>query len=67
MGRLCKNMEENNLKLPKIKPGVLSPVSYLKNIDLETAKKLNIIYAKDYKVKNDLSIISKSLRKLSSQ
>jgi len=52
--------------LPKIKNGVFSPVTVLKNSDIsvEIAERLNVMYAKDYKIVQDLTIISKSWRKL---
>jgi GT2 family glycosyltransferase len=46
-------------ELPKIKPSVLSPADKLQDKELskETLKKLNIVYSKDYKLENDLSIV----------
>jgi GT2 family glycosyltransferase len=51
-----KEMEK---ELPKIKPSVLSPADKLQDKELskETLKKLNIVYSKDYKLENDMSII----------
>lgn len=53
-------------KLPKIRPGVLSPVDLLsKTSDDNTAMdRLNMLYAKDYKIENDLNIIWKGFRNL---
>lgn len=47
-----------------IKPGVLTPEDSIKkiNIDDQIKQKLNNIYAKDYKVNNDLQIVLKGLR-----
>lgn len=51
--------------LPKIKPGVLSPVSsFPKNDDLAFITKMNIIYAKDYKASIDIRIILKGVKLL---
>lgn len=58
---------EHQLKLPKIKKGVLHPGMQkdkdLKKQEVKSLKeKLNIIYAKDYKVSTDLKIIFKHVR-----
>lgn len=51
--------------LPKIKDGVLNPVSHLKSDYSElTLFKLNILYAKEYRLKNDLDILLKNLKRL---
>ncbi len=57
-------LEENN-RLPIIKPGILSPTSHLTNVysNLNLVK-LNMLYAKEYKLKNDLEIILKNLKRL---
>lgn len=53
-------------RLPKIKPGVLTPADALKNGHFNelTAARLNVVYTKDYKITNDLSIIWKGRKKL---
>lgn len=53
-------------KLPKIKTGVLTPLSglYPNQINPETARKLNIVYAKDYKIATDLALVFKNIRLL---
>jgi len=52
--------------LPRIKPGVLSPIDALNNVpkDQLTTNRLNSLYAKDYKVYSDLQIILKGWRNL---
>ena len=51
--------------LPKIKKGVLNPVSHLKSDSSElTLFKLNMLYAKEYRLKNDLDILLKNLNRL---
>lgn len=57
-----KNQKE--YKLPKIKPGILSPLdnSSLKNE--ETIIKLNAVYAKNYKLRFDIKIILKAFGEL---
>jgi GT2 family glycosyltransferase len=55
-----------SLRLPKIRSGVLSPLDSfhgLINDDL-TIKRLNALYARDYKVYTDLTIIRKGWRNL---
>jgi lipopolysaccharide/colanic/teichoic acid biosynthesis glycosyltransferase len=55
--------------LPKIKPGVLTPSDVIKNTEIspDTYERLNLLYARDYKVINDLNIIWKGFRKLGRQ
>ncbi len=55
----------NSNDLPKIKQGVLTPVSRsIDGIEEATVNKLNFLYAKNYSVEKDLSIILFSLSKL---
>ncbi len=57
----------NNISLlPKIKSGVLSPVDELGslNTDEKTVEKINFLYAKDYSVERDLSIVLHCLFRL---
>jgi hypothetical protein len=56
---------EGNKGLPKIKPGVLSPVSHFPSVysNLSLAK-LNMLYAKEYRLKTDFEIILKNLKRL---
>jgi O-antigen biosynthesis protein len=56
----------NDHRLPKIKPGILTPADAIdeKHSTPLTAGRLNMVYAKDYKITNDLSIIWKGIRKL---
>lgn len=56
----------NQIHLPKIRKGVLNPTDILaiENDNSETKNQLNTIYAKDYKLSNDLYIIWKAYRKL---
>jgi hypothetical protein len=54
-----------NQELPKIKKGVLSPADSLAHTaDDLTILRLNQLYAKDYKVNNDLQIILNSWKQL---
>lgn len=51
-------------KLPKIKKGVLNPSDGVKKLKFtpEILSSLNILYAKDYDVYNDINIIAKGIR-----
>jgi hypothetical protein len=55
--------------LPKLKPGVLNPLSAhpqsMKSI--ENVQKLNVLYAKDYRMLNDISIVLKGFKYLGSE
>ncbi|MCK4662181.1 MAG: glycosyltransferase [Bacteroidales bacterium] len=58
---------ENNvniINLPVIKKGILNTVDLYNKKELsdKTAERINIIYAKDYKIINDLSIIYKGFK-----
>jgi hypothetical protein len=52
--------------LPKLKPSVLSPADALKNavITEDTRNRLHLVYSKDYKIENDLTIVWKAFKKL---
>lgn len=58
--------DKNNNDLPEIRAGILSPKDSLTNIPLNsiTTNRLNSLYAKDYRVYTDLSIIRKGWRSL---
>jgi hypothetical protein len=55
-----------NHTLPALRPGVLSPLDALPfcPTDEATIQRLNLLYAKDYHIDNDLSIIWHAYRKL---
>jgi len=57
---------DDKIHLPKIRKGVLNPASAMKmkDVDPETAGKLNILYARDYNIWKDLNIILFALRDL---
>ncbi|REJ83493.1 MAG: glycosyltransferase [Bacteroidetes bacterium] len=51
--------------LPKIKPGVLNPSDTMKiELESETVSRLNSLYAKDYSVYTDISILYRGWRNL---
>ncbi len=56
----------DNINLPKIKKGVLSPVSHL-SVKLKAADifRLNMLYAKGYKLTNDFELLLKNMHRLS--
>lgn len=60
-----KMIEETD-NLPFLKKGILSPVDALKNSTLKNGiiEKVNLLYAKDYKVFNDLNILMKGFKNL---
>mgnify|MGYP002013230721 FL=1 len=54
-----------NDALPKIKAGILNPVSHLRSEYSElTVFKLNMLYAKEYRLKNDFDILLKNLNRI---
>lgn len=61
-----KHESNARFKLPSIKLGVLHPLDIFKETpkDEETINNLNLIYARDYKIMNDINIILKGLKKL---
>jgi len=62
----CPSGNPDTSSLPTIKKGVLNPTDILKNksISTETIERLNLLYARDYKVLNDISICFKGIRNL---
>jgi GT2 family glycosyltransferase len=54
--------------LPKLKKGLFSPMSLVTRLDIlsEVEEKLNMMYAKDYKVMQDFNILMRSWKKLGS-
>ena len=59
-------IERSDNMLPRIRPGILTPIDALNNIpkDQLTTNRLNSLYAKDYRVYTDLQIIRKGWRNL---
>jgi GT2 family glycosyltransferase len=55
-----------NAAMPAIRKGILNPTDLFpsRNIEPETAATLNILYARDYRVSNDLNIVFKGFRSL---
>jgi len=58
--------KDENIHLPKIRPGVLNPSDVLpeeQRTDVICGR-LNLLYAKDYQVGNDLNVMRRALREL---
>ncbi|MDY0315352.1 MAG: glycosyltransferase [Bacteroidales bacterium] len=60
-----EDQEIDTSMLPKIKNGIYSPLENIKksNINPELAQRINLMYAKDYKLIQDINIIIKSWQK----
>ncbi|TVR78435.1 MAG: glycosyltransferase [Chitinophagaceae bacterium] len=61
-----KETDSTTSNLPNIKSGVLSPADTYQalNLDKVNIKRLNLLYARDYKVYNDIEIIRKGFSKI---
>jgi len=59
-------LDESELHLPFVKTGVISPIDAIKptTYNTETISKLNLLYARDYKVWKDLNILFFAFREL---
>jgi len=57
-----------NINIPKIKKGVLSPLTGLKLLtpNIQTIQRLNFLYAKDYEASKDVEIVWRGLKELGS-
>jgi hypothetical protein len=64
----CSDKNSDTSLLPKIKKGIFTPLTIINKdkITKELVERLNMMYAKDYKIIQDLNIIIKSWRKLGS-
>ncbi len=58
--------DQDDHRLPEIRKGILTPIDAFedKEISPEASVRLNIMYARDYKLRNDLKIIVKGFREL---
>ncbi|HEV7230692.1 MAG TPA: glycosyltransferase [Bacteroidia bacterium] len=67
IGYTADSAKENET-LPSMRKGVLSPASIIHNAspDADTVRRLNMIYAKDYRALTDLHILWKNIRHLGS-
>lgn len=55
---------EGEVQLPPLKPGVVNPISHLRLVPTrpEIMTRLNTVYARDYRMVNDVKITLQSLR-----
>ncbi|MBP1670289.1 MAG: glycosyl transferase family 2, partial [Bacteroidetes bacterium] len=60
---------DNLSSLPRLKPGIITPACKLERTDADDPmiEKINMLYAKDYTLWNDLTIIWKGFRQLGSR
>lgn len=63
IGYTDKEMK-TDVRLPKTKIGILSPAEAIEDCTQSIREKLNLLYARDYSMRKDLSILLKSWRKL---
>lgn len=56
--------DHSNMLLPKLKPGILHPQDGLTEMDSTVNEKINLLYARDYSIRKDLSILMKSWKKI---
>lgn len=58
--------KDGNIQLPKIRPGVLNPADVLPQEQRGDVirERLNLLYAKDYSVENDLNVVRRAIREL---
>lgn len=56
----------NNGKLPQLKDGVLTPLDGLnqQHVSREMLEEINLLYSKEYRLENDLSILIKGFKQL---
>jgi O-antigen biosynthesis protein len=57
---------ETTSRLPSIRKGILDPADAFpkRSLDDEMQNRLNLVYARDYKIMNDLNILIKGIREL---
>ena len=62
----CPTEANDRQKLPLIKRGILNPTDALRNkiISADTVYRLNMLYARDYKLVNDLHLMARAFRNL---
>ncbi|HKK79164.1 MAG TPA: glycosyltransferase [Phaeodactylibacter sp.] len=58
--------ENHDIRLPKLRPGVLSPLDGLRlnDFDEPTRQRLNFLYAKDYQTSKDVDVVLRGWRGL---
>lgn len=58
------NQRDNSMSLPRIKKGLLTPLDGLPFEDETLSDKMNLIYARDYSIRQDFLILTKAWKKL---
>jgi len=59
-----KELSMKDVRLPRIKPGAITPDDPFQHADEGVRQKLNLLYARDYSMRKDFSILWKSWQKL---
>ena len=59
-----EEVTKKDVRLPKIKPGLLVPGDIMESNDTQINEKLNLLYARDYSMRKDFSILLKAWKKL---
>lgn len=59
-----EDVSKKDVRLPQIKPGILVPGDIIDSDDPQINEKLNLLYARDYSMRKDLSILLKAWKKL---
>lgn len=59
-----KELSMKDVRLPRIKQGVITPDDPFEHADESVRQKLNLLYARDYSMRKDFSILWKSWSKL---
>ncbi|MDG1147321.1 MAG: glycosyltransferase [Crocinitomicaceae bacterium] len=59
-----EDVSKKDVRLPKIKPGILVPADLMGLDDSKINEKLNLLYARDYSMRKDFSIVLKAWKKL---
>ena len=59
-----EDVSKKDVRLPQIKPGILVPKDIMDSDDPHINEKLNLLYARDYSMRKDFSILLKAWKKL---
>ena len=59
-----EDISKRDVRLPKIKQGILVPGDIMDSYDTLIHEKLNLLYARDYSIRKDFSILIKAWKKL---
>ncbi len=57
-----QHQQQESSELPKLNPCIFSPIDSFKHeLSADSKEKLNFLYAKDYKISNDINIIARNV------